>query len=207
MRTCAFRSILWAVTLLCAQNAVAPMLSPAGSAAPALAASRKALSAERQRLRFGYASGCLYFPHVQPELPAPPVKPERPADAATPGARINDRIESRSARRKARGTATPNSKTSDGRDAWRTHRAADRLSFRSIQGEGTTAQSDETSVGRDTRCAHRAAHREQSASTYAFLALAAASSTQCHGEGLVRKPQCWPQRMHACRSSLRSGTV
>ena len=78
------------------------MLSPAGSAAPALAASRKALSAERQRLRFGYASGCLYFPHVQPELPAPPVKPERPADAATPGARINDRIESRSARRKAR---------------------------------------------------------------------------------------------------------
>ena len=78
------------------------MLSPAGSAAPALAASRKALSSERQRLRFGYASGCLYFPHVQPELPAPPVKPERPADAATPGARINDRIESRSARRKAR---------------------------------------------------------------------------------------------------------
>jgi hypothetical protein len=78
------------------------MLSPAGSAAPALAASRKALSAERQRLRFGHASGCLYFPHVQPELPVPPVKPERPADAATPGARINDRIESRSARRKAR---------------------------------------------------------------------------------------------------------
>ena len=78
------------------------MLSPAGSAAPVLAASRKALSAERQRLRFGYASGCLYFPHVQPELPVPPVKPERPVDAATPGARIEDRIEVRSARSKAR---------------------------------------------------------------------------------------------------------
>ena len=78
------------------------MLSPAGSAAPVLAASRRALSAERQRLRFGYASGCLYFPHVQPELPVPPVKPERPVDAATPGARIEDRIEVRSARSKAR---------------------------------------------------------------------------------------------------------
>ena len=75
------------------------MLSPT---APALAASRKALSAERQRLRFGYASGCLYFPHVQPELPVPPVKPERQPDVATPGARINDRIEVRSARSKAR---------------------------------------------------------------------------------------------------------